>query len=616
MDHDLVVRRMVTRAFADAFALHPEQFAWLLGAGASASSRIPTGYDMILDFKRRIFCRETNLPPREVDPTDSRWAGRIKAFFAARNILPPDGDASEYAKAFEVYLPHESDRRRYIADKVALGVSSFAHKVIASLLVSEKTPCAFTTNFDNLVESTVALARHYGGGPNGKDLTVSAIDSVKRGERSFLESDWPLLVKLHGDFQSVELKNTERELAEQDETLRRILVDAGARFGLVIVGYSGRDASVMEALEEALNRSNPYPGGIYWCTPTPDQLLPAVTRFLERAAAADVRTHVVDSKTFDELAGDIAEVVDLPSPLNDFIRAGRTFPAARPAPLPNVEAQKTPVLRLSALPLGPLPAEARRLRLTSKVSLSDVRKRLRERGAPGVIARAGEDFALFGPDSFVREALDDFGVHIAGTIPLLPERDAWSRGLLYDALILALCRQRPLSKRLRGNGHQIVIAAANDGDSPAFAERKRLVLASLRTAYGRDVVGLDEDTGWPFAEGIRVRLDQAAGRWWCVFDPFTHIDVPSHEVIVDTQLHRVQAPADLEKAGSSVRERWAMRYNKQWGVILDAWASLLTAPSGRIDAFWMDGGDGINATFEIGSFTGWSRPSHTHPLLK
>ncbi len=83
-------------------------------------------------------------------------------------------------------------------------------------------------------------------------LTVAALDSADRARRCLQEPAWPLLVKLHGDYQSQELKKTAEELQAQDPALDQVLVGACNRFGLVVIGYSGRDASVIDALREAL----------------------------------------------------------------------------------------------------------------------------------------------------------------------------------------------------------------------------------------------------------------------------------------------------------------------------------------------------------------------------
>jgi hypothetical protein len=73
--------------------------------------------------------------------------------------------------------------------------------------------------------------------------------------------------KLHGDFRSRRLKNTGDELRHQDSRLRQILLGACRRFGLVVVGYSGRDDSVMETLTDTLQeRAEPFRPECSGCT--------------------------------------------------------------------------------------------------------------------------------------------------------------------------------------------------------------------------------------------------------------------------------------------------------------------------------------------------------------
>lgn len=65
--------------------------------------------------------------------------------------------------------------------------------------------------------------------------------------------------------------------------MRHVLVAAGKRYGMMFVGYSGRDASIMEALNEVLDGPAPFPNGLYWLASSAARLLPAVTAFLTRA---------------------------------------------------------------------------------------------------------------------------------------------------------------------------------------------------------------------------------------------------------------------------------------------------------------------------------------------
>jgi hypothetical protein len=67
------------RAFAERFALNPTAYAWLLGAGASATAGIPTGYQMIQDFRARLFASETGISLREVDASDPARSDRRRS---------------------------------------------------------------------------------------------------------------------------------------------------------------------------------------------------------------------------------------------------------------------------------------------------------------------------------------------------------------------------------------------------------------------------------------------------------------------------------------------------------------------------------------------------------
>ena len=98
---------------------------------------------------------------------------------------------------------------------------------------------------------------------------------------AFAANDWPLLVKLHGDFRESRLKNLAIELQAQDETLRRAVFDGSRRFGLIVAGYSGRDSSVMEMLRAASTNAGAWPSGLWWIAHDPAALPPHVRRLLD-----------------------------------------------------------------------------------------------------------------------------------------------------------------------------------------------------------------------------------------------------------------------------------------------------------------------------------------------
>ena len=187
--------------FVNLFCLNPKQFAWFFGAGTSASAGIPTGYAMIKDFKKRLFCQLSGTNHHDVDANDPLWIERMNLFFSSRNVLPPDNDPTEYAAAFEAVYPDPESRRMYIEDAIKKGTPSFAHRVIASLITMQLLPCVFTTNFDQLVETAATITDQLMPAEDRAHMSVAAIDNPGRAELCLKESRWPLLAKLHGDFQ-------------------------------------------------------------------------------------------------------------------------------------------------------------------------------------------------------------------------------------------------------------------------------------------------------------------------------------------------------------------------------------------------------------------------------
>ncbi|NUT62800.1 SIR2 family protein [Herbaspirillum sp. C9C3] len=606
--------------FARAFALRPNLYAWFLGAGASAASGIPTGYAMIRDFKKRIFCEQNKYSPKEVDSGDPLWVARIDEFFKRSSILPPDGDPEEYSRAFEAVYPQEVHRRQYIDDAVKKGTPCFAHRVLASLMTSRQLDCVFTTNFDPLVEESVTLSDALLPAERRAKATVAAIDSVERAKRCLAESDWPLVAKLHGDYKSTRIKNTLGELQEQDAQMRQVLVGACQRYGLVVVGYSGRDASIMDALSHVLKEPAAYPGGLYWVTSSKSRLLPAVKELLEHAVIAGVSVAVVESKTFDELAGDLVGQVKLPDELRHHIDVQKVVERLVPVEKMTKEALQFPVLRCSAILVDSLPTEARRITLQRPLTTEEARAILRERRCRGVVAAIGNELAAFGRDADLLQAFSEYGPVVDGRIQLNPGKDSWALGLLYDSLTRALARRRPLIPRLRRFGHALLVANGRPEDSDEMKSRRLGQLQQLKAAYEGSLTGIVQEVGHPFNEGIHLKLEKIESRWWCGFEPFTFVDVPAEdrEKIENSEGDGLGRPAARapDASASWRRERWVKKYNKNWDAIIKAWTTLLTSASeNSVAAIGLDDGDGIDAIFRLSPVTAWSRPSHYHPYF-
>ena len=112
----------------------------------------------------------------------------------------------------------------------------------------------WTTNFDGLC---VKAAHQYNLIPI--EITLESQDRIRRPD-----VDKELLcVTLHGDYKYGALKNTATELDSQSDVLIEALKYELAKRNLIVIGYSGRDKSLMKALKEAY--SQPGAGRLYWC---------------------------------------------------------------------------------------------------------------------------------------------------------------------------------------------------------------------------------------------------------------------------------------------------------------------------------------------------------------
>jgi NAD-dependent SIR2 family protein deacetylase len=613
------VSTISTGQFASGFALRPHLFSWFLGAGASAASGIPTGYAMIRDFRKRIYCRETGYHSAEIDVADPLWIERIDQFFRKNTLLPPEDDPSTYSRAFEMVYPNERHRRQYIDDAISKGNPSFAHRVLASLMADKKVSCVFTTNFDPLIETSVTVADQLLPADLRSLPTVAALDSAARALRCLEESDWPLIAKLHGDYQSIEIKNTGSELEKQDEHMRRVLVQACGRFGLVVVGYSGRDTSVMDALNSAIDQKPSFPSGLFWVTSSRAKLLPAVRNFLEKAMAAGVDVAVVESQNFDELAAALITEVNLPDVLREHVVQRQGAPRLQAATLPRREAREFPVLRYSALRIEKLPKVARRIVLRNAVSGETARKLLKAAKCRAVVAAMGYELLGFGRDREILTAFESVGPKVDGLHDLDAENDSRARGLIYEALVKALARKRPLLPRYRASGHSLIITVGRNGESEERARRREDELSRLKAAYRSSLTGQVPHLEYPYREGVHLKLDIFDGRWWCGFEPFTFVELPRQ---ADTET------AETDELGRSLerprdptadwrRERWAQKYNRDWANIIGAWAAILAPPeSPTISLAALQDDEGVDASFVLSPLTGFSRPSHHHPYFE
>lgn len=411
-------------------------------------------------------------------------------------------------------------------------------------------------------------------------MTTVALDAPDLAAQVIADGRWPVEIKLHGDFRSRRLKNTPDELRHQDARLRRILVDCCRRYGLVVVGYSGRDDSVMDALEEALESEGAYPKGLFWLHRGEHSALSRIRDLLTRAGDAGVEAALVDVENFDEALRDLIRLIDRldTSVLDDFAKQRLRWSGA-PAP---VGKRGWPAVRLNALPVTEWPSVCRRVDC-SVGGYTEIREAVTRAGVDILFSRVQAGVLAFGADADVRAAFDlysivDFDLH---TIELRRLRyDSGERGLLRDALARAIARERGLHHLRR---------RSSDLLSPLNVEDD--IWNPLRALVGPLTGTVAEHPELAWSEGVGTRLDWANDRMWLLIEPRTVFNG-----ITD---------ANKAAAADFARERTVRRYNRQLNDLIGFWAVFLFGDGGPLRA--LDVGGGVDAVFRLSRDTAFSR---------
>lgn len=561
--------------FARRFSMRPG-LMWLLGAGTSAAAGIPTAGDMIWEFKQQLYVSQRRVSLKSVgDLASSAVRHALQSFIDSLDRFPAPGAPDEYAALFEAVYPSEVDRRTYIAAKIAGGKPSYGHIALATLMRAGHARLAWTTNFDPLIAD--ACAKVYDG--TGYLTTVS-LDAPGLGREVINGERWPAEVKLHGDFRSRRLKNTTDELRKQDAVLRDGLVSMCSRAGLVIAGYSGRDDSIMDTLEAALEQNAPFPGGLFWLHRAHMAPLPRVVGFLERAAAKAVDGGLVEIENFDETLRDLIRLTpEINTSALDAFTEARSVVSAAPQPSGRAE---FPVIRFNALEVESIPSVCRRL--TCDIGgHAEIKEAIESAGVKILATRIRAGVLAFGADGDVRKVFDPFGIKEFDLYPIEIRRlryESQEQGLLRQALSLALARAHGL-KRMRRRSADLLYPSAPSNDE----------WADLRGLVGLIGGQVPDHPEIQWHEGISLRLDWGDDRLWLLVEP--------RMIMIGVNDTNKAAATDFS------RERTVRRYNKQLNSLISFWTALLSAGGSEVRA--LDVTTGVDAAFKLGVDTAFSR---------
>jgi hypothetical protein len=504
----------------------------LIGAGASISSGVPSAASCIWEWKRSIFLtRNAGLEEQFAELSLPAVRAKIQRWLDAQRVYPPDDSPGEYGAYVEACYPIADDRRAFFQDIARQAVPHIGYRLLIKLAEAGIIQSVWTPNFDGLTAKAAADSKSLAAIEVGIDCQGRLPRKAKRDEL--------ICVSLHGDYRYDQLKNTPTELQQQEKQLRVALVDHLRDVPLVVAGYSGRDTSLMAALEESYKMSGT--GVLYWCGYGDGEIPKQVRQLLAIARANGRGAYYVQMSGFDDLMLRLA----LHCLEGDGVKEARELIMAQ-APTPTEECvdftltglPTCGIIKSNAFPLAP-PGEVYEFDLkewpTEKVwEYFDTCTK----GRPLVAVPFKKAYA-FGTIDDIRAAFADRIGERIERVPINEIDLGHEDGALTALIRRALVRVMAARAGVNNDGREII------WDKMAAERRKE---------GGNDYLVYN---------ALVVFLRRVAGKSYVVLKPTVRIETPTGE----------EVPEDVERSLKTKILGW--QHNNKFNQVLNSWRTRL-----------------------------------------
>ena len=263
---------------------HHPNFVLMLGAGASATSKVKLAKDMIIDWRDKCY-----------DMYKNDGQSFEEYFNSCSWYKLPE----EYSILFEKLYDQPSQRREYIESCIKDASPSWGYIYLVNLLRNKVFNTIFTTNFDDLLNEACYLFS------SEVRPIVCAHDSSISSVR--ITSQRPKIIKLHGDFLFDNIKNTMRELETLEQNTKDKFKQYATEFGFIVLGYAGNDRSIIDTFNTLLKFDQYFPNGIYWCVRKGTEVSDNVA-----SLARFPKFKIVEIEGFDEFSADLHSSLGYP----------------------------------------------------------------------------------------------------------------------------------------------------------------------------------------------------------------------------------------------------------------------------------------------------------------
>jgi tetratricopeptide (TPR) repeat protein len=223
-------------------------FAFVLGAGASKGSGIPTALELVNRWLRELHLR---FNPHKASKSLKEWATpenlEIDDFELARA-------ANFYSQVYDRRFGKDPDEGYADLERIMEGKDpSFGYSVLAHLLAESRHQVVITTNFDDLVTDALFIY-------TGKRPLVCGHESLAEFIRPKMRR--PVIAKLHRDL-LLAPQNSPSDTSHLDKRWADAMRVLFRYSSPIFIGYGGNDGSLMGLLKQ-LN-PNETVGRAAWC---------------------------------------------------------------------------------------------------------------------------------------------------------------------------------------------------------------------------------------------------------------------------------------------------------------------------------------------------------------
>ncbi len=219
---------------------HPRKFCFVLGAGASISSGIKSGQELVNIWDGELRLRN--------EKAHIKWKEKLN--------ITKENKYSFYSEFYERRFQRQPmDGYNFLEKLMEDARPSIGYVMLSHLLTKSRHNVVITTNFDHLMEDAV---NYYGQ----KIPLVIGHESLAHYVTKQISR--PTIIKIHRDL-LFDPKNRTEEVEVLHDNWKKALGDIFSEYHPVFIGYAGNDNSLMDFMiensEKFLNNEWSFP---YW----------------------------------------------------------------------------------------------------------------------------------------------------------------------------------------------------------------------------------------------------------------------------------------------------------------------------------------------------------------